>query len=283
MEQEQDGSCDFVAIEEPQIALYDIDQTKMDNDNERITTFIKTLLEYSEIKFYSEENFIIEALTFILLTCNINITDRFQLLYYQLQNNYVPWGFSAPKNKDARNLDSVEVFNSLINIMLRLDVNRKVLQCHHCKSKCSCEVVATFSISEIELFTMQDPIHQAAEPPPAVNNEETPDNTTVEASITNAITMRSESFIIDFECNLQECGSQESLSSQTNSVPNGNNVDARRTNSEEATLSSSYDIPQQKNYDAWKGHNDEGIPIINFDAMFGHSEHDPDLQLNCKV
>lgn len=250
----------------------------MDKQNERITTFVMTLLEYSGIKYYSEENFIVEALTFVLLTCDIDITKKFQLLYYQLQNDYVPWGFSAPRNNDARKLNSVDIFISLVNIMLRLDVSRQVLQCHHCKSKCCCEVVATFLIEEIDLLTMQDPINQIADQNMEAVNINSSDINEI-ASIINPITMLSDSFIIKIE---EEC--QDFISSQANSVLNDmDNGVKRKYDAEEATLSSYVINPSLRNYDAWKGHNDEGIPIINFDALFGHTEYDLDLQLDCRV
>lgn len=252
----------------------------MDNDYERITTFIKTLIEYSGIKYLSEENFIVEALTFLLLTCGIDLQSKFQLLYYQLQNDYVPWGFSAPKNNDANFVNSVEVFISLIDILMRLDVNRRVLQCHHCRTKCSCEVVATFLLSEIDLFTMQDPVQQveqqleaAIEDTPVVENASTP-IVLGDLSKCNFINNKAIDTIVDID-----------ISSQAKVVLNDlDNDDKMINNSEEATLSGSYSQAVSKNYDTWKGHNDDGIPIINYDALFGHQTiHDPDLQLDCGV
>lgn len=212
-----------------------------------------------------------------MLTCEIDITDKFQLLYYQLQNDYVPWGFSAPENNDAHKVDSVDVFMSLINIMLRLDVSRKVLQCYHCKSKCSCDVVATFSIEELDLLTVQDPVSQVADVSLKAVVDMAPDTNLI-ASIANPITMLSKSFIVEKEFN-----SQEVTSSQENSVLNEMDNGVSFSNTEEATLHSNYNNPQPQNHNAWKGHNDEGIPIINFDAMFGHTEYDLDLQLDCRV
>lgn len=213
-----------------------------------------------------------------MLTCEIDITNKFQLLYYQLQNNYVPWGFSAPENNDACKIDSVDIFMSLINIILRLDVSRKVLQCHHCKSKCSCDVVATFLVEELDLLTMQDPISQVADVNLKAVVNIAPD-IDISASITNPITVGGKSFIIEIEHI-----SQDVTSSQENSVLNEmDNGISNKSNAEEATLPSTYINPQLQDYNAWKGHNDEGIPIINFDAMFGHTEYDLDLQLDCRV
>lgn len=279
-EQELDGNCDFVAIEDPQIALLDIDQQSLDKDNERITTFFKTLLEYSGIKYFSEENFIVEALTFLLLTCNIDIQDKFQLFYYQLQNDYVPWGFSAPENNDATLIDSVDILTSLIDILMRLDVNRKVLQCHHCRTKCGCDVVATFLVSEIELFTMQDPAQQIVDDKRAVT-----EYASAVENASNPITLganKEENFINNETCDIII---NSNISSQENSVLNDLDKDNSIASSGEATLSMNYiSFPPVPNFDAWKGHNDNGIPIINFDALFGHKAIDDlDLQHDCRV
>lgn len=271
MERDQDGSCAFVAIEEQTPTLYDISYTKLDTDIERITTFIITLLEYSGIKFYSMENFIVETLTYLLLMCDIDVRSKFQLLMYQLHNNYVPWDVEDPLNKDVKSLDFVGVFDSLISILLRLDVNRKVLQCYHCKSKCCCEVVATFMETELNLFTLQDPINQVVD----IKAEEiviVPDHV-----IKNPINMLSKSFIVDIEF------SEPQISSQTNSMHNVlDNVEKEYCEDKEATLPIIHN-PSIINPHAWKGHNDDGIPIINFDAMFGHTDYDLDLQPDCKV
>lgn len=287
MEQELDGNCDFVAIEDPPTALFDISHTTLDND-ERIAIFISTLLEYSGIKYYSEENFIVEALTFILLTCNIDVTDKFNLLFYQLQNDYVPWGFSAPECNIVENLNSVDVFESLVNIMLRLDVNRKVLQCIHCKTKCSCEMAATFIISELDLFTVQDPIIQVVE---QIDNKAVERLTPEEINETSLINMLSKSFIVEIEeeqnTSFLHNGAKEErkISSLQNVMLSDFGTVDQVIDDREATLSIHQDEqPHCMNHDAWKGHNDEGIPIINFDAMFGHTDYDDlDLQYNCKV
>lgn len=232
------------------------------------------MIEYSGIKFYSEENLLVEALTFVLLTCEIDIREKFGLLYYQLQNDYVPWGFSAPIDNDVNNINSVDLFNSLIQVMLRLDVNRKVLQCMHCRTKCSCEVVATYLESEIELFTMQDPPVQVA-----INHAATlePEQMT-SFDIQNPILLNNQSFIVE----VPHCVG--TLSSQRQNVMLNDLDTVERSDSSEATLTVRRCNPPFNNYDAWKGHNDDGIPIINFDAMFGHQDKDDlDLQLDCGV
>lgn len=273
-ETEQDGSCAFVAIEELTPTLYDISKTKLDNDTERITTFIKTLLEYSGMKYYSAENFMVETLTFILLMCEIDVKSKFQLFMYQLHNDYVPWGFEDPLHMDAGLLNFTDVFESLINILLRLDVNRKVLQCYHCRSKCSCEVVATYSDSELNLFALQDPIDQVVET--IADQQRTPDTNVIIQHISHPITMLSHSFIIDIP-------EFKFFSQNDNSMLNDSEfVKRKRCDTEEATLLV-YHNPNVVNPHVWKGHNDDGIPIINFDAMFGHTDIDLDLQLDCKV
>lgn len=248
----------------------------MENEEGRITTFVQTLLEYSNIKFYSKENLLVEALTFVLLTCGINIQTQFQLLHYQLQNNYIPWGFSAPKNKDVKFINSVDLFKSLINVFLRLDVNRKVLQCYQCRTKCSCEVVATFKIEEIELFTVQDPIQQV------VDSEA--DNLMIKAPvITNPIIQLSTSFMYEDELKYERVNQ---ISFQNDNVMlNGFENAERKSEDGEATLSQTQNsFHHIDNFDAWNGHNDDGIPLFNYVANFTLSErHDFDLQLDCKV
>lgn len=272
-DQVEDGSCDFVAIEDQPTPLYDIDHHKIDQDIERITTFIQTLIEYAQLKFYSEENFIVEALTFVLLTCGIDITSKLRLLYYQLQNDYVPWGFSAPPNRNVKSLNSVDIFESLIEIMLRLDVNKKVLQCYHCKTKCSCEVVATYLVDELRLFTLQDPIEQEAEQPAEIVNNNIP-------AKDNIIEMKSATFIIDIP------EEYVTYSSQTqNGFREAHRYDKIcmvECDDEVATASIERNTPDVINPHIWKGHNDDGIPFINYDAMFGHTAIDLDLQLDCK-
>lgn len=282
-----DGSCDFVAIEDLNISLYDIDLNNIDTDIERVTTFILSLIEYADLKFYSEENFIVEALTFVLLTCEIDITSKFQLLYYQIQNDYVPWGFSAPPKKNVLKLDFKAVFVSLIDIFLRLDVNRLVLQCHHCKTKCSCEVVATFLTSNLTEFTLQDLVEQethnntvnlapaSIEQSCVTNNKEINAESNVPFNLGNPITALSDSFIV---IDIPNVDFPSNLNSPTDIV----NDDKVYYETEVATPSVSYN-PDVINPHFWKGHNDEGVPIINFDAMFGHTAIDLDLQLDCKV
>lgn len=252
-----DGSCAFVAIEDPQMPLYDVAPTKLFNDKERITTFIKSTFEYSGMQYYSQENLLVETLTFILLNCDIDIRAKIHLLLYQLHNRYVPWDFKIPKRNNIKNIDSVDLFHSLIKIMMRLDVNKKILQCFHCKTKCSCEVVATFSESEIALFTVQDPPVQVVENKAVIKKE--PEN---------PIILNNDTFIIDFELEYQP------LSSQMQNVMLNDLDIVEECDSERATLSGCYCDPPTMNHDAWKGHNDDGIPIINFDAMTGHKDKD---------
>lgn len=271
MERDQDGSCDFVVIEDKPIPLYNIDHSLIDQDAERITTFIRTLIEYSGLRFYSEENFLLEALTFILLTCNIDIQDKFNLFYYQLQNDYVPWDFSAPIDDDVNDLNFLDLFKSLVNVFLRLDVNRKVMQCYHCRSKCSCDVVATFLLEELNIFTMQDPIKQEA-------NQNAENENTPVRKFENQINMLSSSFIVDIPEFYQHISSQNFDATLRD---NGNSCSDKH-DSRDATPLCNH-TPDVENPHIWKGHSDEGIPFINFDAMYGHTENDLDLQLDCKV
>lgn len=160
--------------------------------------------------------------------------------------------------------------------MLRLDVNRKVLQCIHCRTKCSCEVVATYLDSEIDLFTVQDPTSQVVENQAASLEE--PEIRT--SNIVNPISINNGSFIIDFD--VATCAT---LSSQErNMMLNDLDADEQaHDGTREATLSTCC-IPPVNNFNAWKGHNDDGIPIIDYNAMFGHKDKDDlDLQHDCRV
>lgn len=160
--------------------------------------------------------------------------------------------------------------------MLRLDVNRKVLQCIHCRTKCNCEVVATFLDSEIDLFTVQDLTNQVVENQAVLSKE--PEIQT--SNISNPVTINNGSFIIDFDvANYATFSSRE-----RNMMLNDLDADKQaHDGTREATLSVCC-IPPVDNFNAWKGHNDDGIPIIDYNAMFGHKDKDDlDLQLDCRV
>lgn len=270
-EQEQGGSCDFVAIDDEPTPLFDIHYNDNGYNTLRITTFIKTLIEYSGLVFYSRENFIVEALTFLLLNFEVDIRDKFNLLMYQMNNKYVPWGFDAPKDNDVNKINYLDVFKSLINILLRLDVNRKVLQCYHCRTKCSCDVVATNLISELELFTLQDSNEQV------VHIEEPLKLTPV---MTSPILMNGNSFIIEIPDE-----HEQHISSNHNIVMHNDSELPIWKGEHNGATPVMTPSTSMKHDSAWKGHNDDGIPIINFDALFGHTpkDHDLDLQRSCKM
>lgn len=246
--------------------LYDIDPTKLNNDKERITTFLKFTFECADMRYYARDNLLVETLTFILLNCKIDIRSKLRLFCYQVNSKYVPWDFSVPKKNSLKNLHYVDFFKSLIQVMLRLDVNRQVLQCYHCKTKCSCEVVATYSDSELDLFTMQDSTPQVIEPEAEIIEPENP------------ITLNNGTFIIDVEYHFDE------ISSLGKNVMLIDSDQVEVNNEGVATHSICYVDPPLPGYDAWKGHNDDGIPFINFDALCGHKDKDDlGLQQDCRV
>lgn len=180
------GSCSFVEIEQPKIQLI----SSFQNLNATVENFINDIIKCAELKFYSQENLLVETATYLALLCDIDIYKSFDLLMYLVHQRYIPWSFDIPKKRDIKNLDRLQFFKSLNKLLSCLDVKTKRLQCINCRTKRDCTTISLFTNDELELFTVQDP------EPLAINNP---------------IEVRGQSFIKDFDVELGISDSDNSI------------------------------------------------------------------------